>query len=95
MSKVIVGSTDVTRATFYDENKLLTDPASVVAWVKRPDGTVTATGISIVHVATGIYDVAVDIITAGLWYLEVTGSGPQLGSKVLEKTICAVWSSVA
>ena len=94
MSKVIVGSTDVTRATYKDSDGELIDPDVVVGWVKRPDQTVTQTGVTVTNIATGIYDVTVDADQIGLWYLEITApTGDE--NKVLEKTICVVASSVA
>ena len=94
MAKVIVGGTDITRATYKNTAGSLTDPTSVVGWVKKPDGTVTDTGIIIDNPSVGIYDVAVPIDQAGLWFLEITATGV-IETSVLEKRICAVWSSVA
>lgn len=91
---VIVGSTDVTRVTYRDADGDLIDPGSVVAWVKKPDNTVTATGIVVTNVSVGIWTVVVPVDQAGLWFLEITAAGG-VSPQVLEKRICAVWSSVA
>ncbi len=101
MSTVIVGTTAVERAYFYDHNGAPADPDTIVAVVKKPDGTggftVTSSGITITQIGTGVYDVAVDTgpaSAAGIWYLEVTGTGT-IANKVLESRICVVRSSVA
>lgn len=92
-SKAIVGATDVTRVTYRDSSDAVTDPGSVVAWVKKPDQTV-AQILTITNVSTGIYDVAVPLDQPGIWYLEVTATGV-ITPTVVEKRICAVSSSVA
>jgi hypothetical protein len=94
MAKVIVGSTSSTRATYRNRDGGLENPDTIVAWVKKPDQTITAGGITITNVSTGVYDVDVDHDDAGIWYLEVTATGT-IVNKVLETTICVVWSSVA
>ena len=93
MSKVIVGSTDVTRVTYRDRAGTLTSPDAIAAWVKRPDGTVTQVGVTVTNVSTGIRDVDVVISQQGIWYLEVTATGT-IAPLVSEKTICAVAPSV-
>lgn len=94
MPRVIVGTTDVTRATYRDRDGDLVNPDSVVAVVKRPDDSVGSTGVVITSVSTGIRDVDVATDQIGMWYLEVTATG-NIAAKVLEKTICVAASSVA
>ena len=90
---VIVGTTDVTRATYTNRSGVLTSPDTVVAWVKRPDGTVTQAGVTVTNVSTGIRDIDVVISEAGIWFLEITAAGT-ITPLVVEKRICAVESSV-
>ena len=94
MSKVIVSTTDVTRVTYKNRAGQLTNPDTVVAIVKRPDNTVSSTGVTITAVSTGVRDVDVATDQIGIWYLEITATG-SIAAKVLEKTICVVASSVA
>ena len=90
---VIVGTTDVTRATYTNRSGVLTSPDTVVAWVKRPDGTVTQTGVTVTNVSTGIRDIDVVISQSGIWFLEVTAAGG-ISPLVAERRICAVEPSV-
>jgi len=93
MSKAIVGSTDVTRVTYRDREGTLTNPDVTVAWVKKPDATVTQTGVTVTSVSTGIRDIDVVLDVIGIWYLEVTATGT-IAPLVIEKQICVVASSV-
>ncbi len=84
----------MTRITYRDRSAALIDPDAVAAWVKRPDNIVTQVGVTVTNVSTGVRDIDVDLSQPGIWYLEVTATGT-ISNKVLEKTICAVASSVA
>ena len=95
MSKAIVGSADVTRITYRNASGVATEPDAVVAFAKRPDDTVSAAGITITNVSTGVRDIEVTLGDIGLWYLEVTGTGASIVDDVFEKMICVVASSVA
>jgi len=92
---VTIGATWHHRYRFYNTDGDLTDPDTVVGWVKQPDGTVTAAPVTITQDTVGVYDVEVDVDTVGLWFLKLAGLGADVVNDVREATICVTGSSVA
>jgi len=92
---VTVGATWHHRYRYYNTDSDLADPDAIVGWVKTPAGVVTEAPVTITQDAVGVWDVEVDVDTAGIWYLEVTATGDDIVNRIDEATICAHWSSVA
>ena len=61
----------------------LTDPTTVVAKVRKPDGTVTA--LTVAHPSLGVFTATVTIDQSGAWTFRFEGTGALVSS--VEQTV--------
>ena len=71
-----IGTRVRVNASFRDDSDVLTDPTTVVAKYREPDGTeVTVDSGDILHPSTGIYSFDIDPDAAGTWDYRFEGTG--------------------
>lgn len=81
----IVGDKPRVRASFYAiDTEVLTDPSSIFAMVKKPDGTETSYqyGVDpeVVRESAGVYNIAILLDAAGHWFVRWKGIGTLVGA---------------
>ncbi len=70
-----VGESALIRTEFYNKDNVPTNPTTVSAMVKKPDGTYVSPAPTPTVESVGIWITEIDITAAGTWRFRISGTG--------------------